>query len=400
MSEMKKVVLVIEASGGYGRGLLRGIARYSRLYGPWRFYRDFPEPDFYLKPDFYAEPETYVNSTEKRKRLKRFQKWGIDGVITRDPRTIIEKGIPAIAAIHLQHPLTDIPSVMPNNQQIGKMAAEHFLERGFRQFAFCGFQNVYWSNQRFLCFSEILAESGYNVIDYKPDSKKSFRFREDELFSIAEWLKTLPKSTALFVCNDDRAQQVADACRIAEVTVPDDVAILSVDNDELVCELADPPISSIELNSEQAGYIAAETLDKMMKNQKPQTARIEVNPVRVITRRSSDILAVADPDVLDALRYIRTNANKALSVEDVVAHVPVSRRVLERRFRDVLSRSILEEIRQVRARKIQVLLTETNMPMTQIASKLEFSSSKQICRLFQDVFEVSPMEYRKKYTLK
>lgn len=398
MSDMKKVVLVIEASGGYGRGLLRGIARYSRIYGPWRFYRDFPEPDFYLKPGFYTEPETYVNSTEKRKRLKRFQKWGIDGIITRDPRTIIEKGIPAIAAIHLEHPLTHIPCIMPNNEQIGRMAAEHFLEKGFKRFAFCGFQNVYWSNQRYLCFSKFLAEKGYNVIDYNPDGKKPFRFREDELLAIADWLKTLPKSTGLFICNDDRAQQVADACRIAEINVPEDVAVLSVDNDEMVCELADPPVSSIELNSEQAGYKAAETLDKMMKGLKPESSNIEVNPVRVITRRSSDILAISDPDVLQALRYIRTNANKVISVEDVVEHVPVSRRVLERRFRDVLSRSILEEIRQVRAGKIQILLTETNMSMTQIASKLDFSSSKQICRLFHEVFEISPMAYRKKYS--
>ncbi len=398
MSDMKKVVLVVEASGGYGRNLLRGIARYSMLYGPWRFFRVCLELDFYLKPGFYSEPETYVNSTEKRKRLKRFQKWGIDGIITRDPRTIIDKGIPAIAAIHLEHPLRHIPCIMPNNEQIGKMAAEHFLDRGFKQFAFCGFQNVYWSNQRYLCFSRFLAEKGYNVIDYKPQVKKDFRFREDELFSIADWLKTIPKNTGLFVCNDDRAQQIADACRIAEVNVPEDIALLSVDNDELVCELADPPISSIELNSEQGGYLAAETLDKMMKGLEPESKHIEVNPVRVITRRSSDILAISDPEVLQALRFIRTNANKAVTVEDVVGHVPVSRRVLERRFRNVLLRSILDEIRQVRAGKIQILLTETNMSVTQIASKLDFSSIKQIYRLFQEVFGLSPMAYRKKYS--
>jgi LacI family transcriptional regulator len=397
MPKMKKVLLVIEASGSYGRGLLRGVANYSRLHGPWSFFRDFPEPNFYLEPGFYSETGNSISPKKKNKRAKRFEKLDIDGIITRDPRAITGKSAPSIAAVHLKLGLNDVPSIIPNNKMIGKMAAEHFLDRGFREFAFCGFENVYWSDQRFLCFSKFLRERGYEVSRYVPESNKRFRFREDELPSLANWLNTLAANTGLLVCNDNRAQQVMDACRVGDIRVPQDIAVLSIDNDELVCDLADPPISSIELNAEQAGYEAAETLDRMMNGERFENYRIEVKPVRVVTRRSSDILSISDPDVLDALYYIRNNSKRAVSVDDVVEEVAVSRRVLERKFRNILSRSILDEIRLARAREIQVLLTTTNMSIMQIAAELDFSTSKQICRLFKKEYKISPMSYRKRY---
>ncbi len=399
MSSPKKVVLVIEAGTSYGRGLLKGISEYARIADNWQIYRDFPEANFYLEPNFYSEPEQYIKSRVKRQRLERFRRWGIDGIITRDPRTIISQGISCIIAVHIEKGLPGSPVITPDNKKIAKLAVEHFLERGFTNFAFCGFKNVYGSLQREYWFRQILKEKGYELIEYFQPEKLNFRFPEDELPSLGKWLKSLPKNTALFSCNDDRVQYIVEAARHEAIKIPEDLALLSVDNDELICDLADPPVSSIELDCRKAGYEAAKMLDMMMNGKKPQTEKIVVDPMYAVARKSTDIFAIKDQDVASALEFIRNNSRKSITVSDIMEKVPVSRRVLERRFRLLLNRSILDEIKRVRTRQVQMMLCDTDLTLNQIASRLDFSSSKHVCRLFKQLNNISPIEYRKKHQL-
>lgn len=400
MPSPKKVVLVIEAATSYGRGLLSGIAEYARIADNWQIYRDFPETNFYLEPNFYSDPEQYVKSRAKRQRLERFRRWGIDGIITRDPRTIIAQGISCVIAVHIEKGFPGSPVITPDNRKIASLAAEHFLERGFTNFAFCGFKNVYGSRRREYWFKKILNEKGNELIEYFQPDKKHFKFPEDELPYLGNWLKSLPKNTALFSCNDDRVQYIVEACRHEGINIPEDLALLSVDNDELICDLADPPVSSIELDCRKAGYEAARILDLMMNGGKAEKEQIVVDPTYVVTRKSTEILAIKDPDVAGALEFIRNNSRKSISVSDIMDQVPVSRRVLERRFREVLKRSILDEIKRVRMQQVQMLLSDTNLTLSQIANRLDFSSSKHVCRLFKQHNNISPIEYRKKHQLK
>jgi LacI family transcriptional regulator len=282
---------------------------------------------------------------------------------------------------------------------MGKMAAEHLLDRGFKNFAYCGFEDMFGARSRGESFRRRITEAGFRTHVYKKPKPRGRRSWEDEQVFMADWLKSLPKPVGLMTCTDDRSQDVVEASKIAGVHVPEDLAIIGVDNDELVCELSSPPLSSIALNTQRSGYEAAELLDKLMSRKRIKMANqtIVVHPTHIVTRQSTDILAIEDRDVVAAVRFIRRNAREMIQVDDVVDTVAVSRRSLEQRFRRELGCSVLAEIKRARIDQVARMLVETNLSVSQIALALGYSGVENIARYFRSEKGMSPLAYRKLY---
>lgn len=384
MPKIRKVVLLITPSREYTRGLLRGVAMYSRIQGLWAFYR----------PLDYREPKG------KERLLPLMKTWDPDGIFMREPHKIeeiIAMGVPTISCPYTRERIPGITNIITDHSSVGKMAAEHLLERGFQRFAYCGFDDWWWSRKRGEVFGKTAAEAGYPTHFYPQPRAKAKRTWDKELPIIADWLLALPKPIGLMACNDDRGEWIIEACKIAGLNVPDEVAIVGVDNDPLICDLCNPPLSSIVLNVEKAGYEAAAQLDKMMAGEKVTSFEIHVQPTHVAVRQSTDILAVDDASVAAAIRFIRRCSKMVIQVSDVVGAVSLSRRVLEKRFRAILGHSIHDEIRRARVEQIIQMLAETTMSISEIAQALGFPDVAHISRYFRREKGVSPLTYRKRY---
>jgi LacI family transcriptional regulator len=211
---------------------------------------------------------------------------------------------------------------------------------------------------------------------------------------LAKWLCGLPTPLGLFACNDDRGRQVLEACRIGELSVPGDVAVIGVDNDEMFCDLADPPLSSVALNAETAGYRAAELLDMMMRGRACSPRHVLVEAIGVVTRHSTNVIAVEDEEVSTALQFIRQEQGCGISVDSVADAVAVSRRSLERRFRETIGRTILEEIRLARIERAKRLLLETKYPISKVAQLAGFGSTGRFVQFFHDRVGRTPRKFR------
>ena len=391
MMKIPKVILLIENSRTYGRELLQGIVRYSRLYGPW---------SFYMEPEFYMEP----TGTVKEVPLSNLKALGANGIIMRDTRNleeILSVGLPIIIATAIRGKTPGLPCILTDDAAIGKMAAEHFLDRGFRQLAYCGFSNMPpWCQRRRDGFSKRASEAGHKAYIYKPAKFPEGYSLEKEQEYIGQWLKKLPKPVGLMACNDDRGRQVTEACKTTGLKVPEEIAIIGVDNDELVCEMSNPPLSSIALNVQKGGYKAAALLDKMMSDNMVTDEELVIQPTHITMRRSSDILAIEDPEVVVAVQFIRQHAKNPIHVSDVVHASGLSRRCLEQRFRKALGRSIHAEIGRCRIEQIAQMLVQTNLAISEIAAALGYSGIEKISRYFRREKGMSPLAYRKHYGLK
>ncbi|MCX8108477.1 MAG: DNA-binding transcriptional regulator [Verrucomicrobiae bacterium] len=357
--------------------MLRGIADYARHHGPWAF---------------YWEPRGLEKAWPRIRTLE------ADGFILRDVKqleNVLRKGLPTVVVGHSKQAVPEVVNVITDSETIGKMAAEHLMSRGFTQFAFCGFEGIPWSVLRGESFSRRLNADGFKTHFYR--SSSTHRGWQSELNHMVRWLNSLPKPVGLMAANDDRGQQVIEACKVAGLRVPDEVAVIGVDNDELVCELSDPPLSSIALNFERAGYESAAVLDRLMRGLPVSQNKIIVAATHIVTRRSTDILAVVDRHVAAALRFIRDHAREMIGVPDVAKSAGVSRRSLEKRFQATLRRSVLSEIRRVRVNQICRMLVETNQPISEIALALGFTGPEHIARYFRREMGTTPLAYRRKY---
>jgi LacI family transcriptional regulator len=288
-------------------------------------------------------------------------------------------------------------NVVTDSEAIGRIAAEHLLDCGFRHFAFCGFTRCSWSDLRQDCLEKFIRKAGFETRSFLVRAEAAGSPARVQRNAIARWLLTLPKPVGLMACNDDLGQEVLEACKLAGLSVPDDVAVVGADNDEIVCGLADPPMSSVAIQFERAGYEAARALDALMHGDPRGRRSILVRASHVEPRRSTDIVAVENPHLRRALTFIRDRANTAVKVPQVAASAGISRRSLEALFRDVLGRSVLDEIRRVRTARIARLLVETEMPVSEIAESLGFEDARHIARYFRHTQPLSPLAFRKRY---
>ncbi len=383
--ERPRVALLIESSRAFGRGLLFGIAQYVREHGPWSiFLQERSLGD--LSPAW-------------------FRNWEGDGIIARvENRPMAEairrRGLPAVD-LRCLLPNLEFPSVRPDDEGIARLASEHLLERGFRHFAFCGFNGADYSDARRERFARRIVDSGYacSVFEdpHAPHGAGTLEYEEHGLKyedRVARWLHQLPKPVGLMACNDIRGQQVLNACRDVGLNVPDEIAVIGVDNDEMLCELSDPPLSSVAPNSKRIGYEAAALLARMISGKKPPLEPISVEPEGVVTRRSTDVLAIEDRHVADVVRFIREHACEGIDVSDLLKAAPLSRSALERRFARALGRSPKEEILRVRLNRARQLLAETDFPLWTIAEKIGLEHTEYLNVIFKKKTGQTPGQFR------
>jgi LacI family transcriptional regulator len=407
-----RVVLLVAPSAGYDRDLLRGIGRYASLHGPWVFHiaGDYggvplPRKEAMNMPTIGAERATKGHSRLSLADLKR---WGATGIIGRiQSPEIIEQvmklGVSVIAMDRTAqqtapgNPLAEVSEISPDSHKVGRLGAEHFLDRGFQRFAFCGYAGRFWSQRRQQGFCERLHEACFSCNVYEPPPHRSPQSWNRELTFVRNWLRALPKPVGVMACNDTRGLQILEACLLSDIRVPDDVAVLGVDNDRLSCDLSNPPLSSMALNAEMSGYQAAELLDGLMSGQERLSRQIVVEPLGVVARRSTDVIAVEDPHVGAVLKFIRENARWPIAVDDAVAQGKLARRSLEIRFRELLGRSIGEEIQRTRLSLTKQFLSETSLPMWKIAEASGFNSLTYLDRIFRREVGMTMRHYRRQY---
>jgi len=385
MSQIPKVALLLETSREYGRGLLRGVVRYARHHGPW---------SLLISPGHFEQELPTM-------------KWQGSGLIARisSPklaRAIRASGLPTIAleASFEEHatlrPQLKICEVRSDSVAIARLAADHLLERGFRQFAYCGIPRCLWSQVREETFARHIALQNYPCDIYRhPRAKGDWQWEREQSI-LVNWVRDLPKPVGLMAANDDRGRKVLQACSSAGILIPEEVAVVGVDDDELVCEVSDPPLSSVALDLENTGYAAASLLDGLMSGRIEGYHQLPLKALWVAARRSTEVVAQEDRSVAAALAFIRDNARRAIAVPHVVKHTDLSRRTLERRFQDAVGRSVHDEITRCRMERAKRLLLETDLSVAAVAEAAGFGNLKPMVRAFRAQEGCSPAAFRRR----
>lgn len=374
-----RVLLIVETSMAFGRGVLEGISRYLVAKPPWSVHLDMR--------DLIVTPPAWL------------RRWDGDGIITRSTTpemetTLRELQIPTVNLTDMFAGQT-LPSVINNHRRIGEMAAEHLIERGFRHFGFCGFSDHHWSSLRLSGFAAAVHDRALSFASLETEwAQARMQGWEMQQPEIVEWLMKLPRPVGVMACNDLRGQHVLEACREANVAVPEEVAVIGVDNDRVICDFGGPPLTSVIPAAERIGYEAAAMLDKLMQGQSVEKPHLEFDPLGVATRQSTDILAITDAEIVKALRVIRERACSGLSVTELLQEVPIARSVMERRFRSYLGRSPQAEIRNVQLKRACQLLRETELPLVQIAALTGFKHAEYFSVVFKRCLGITPGTYR------
>jgi LacI family transcriptional regulator len=290
--------------------------------------------------------------------------------------------------------LARLCNVCSDSEGAGRMAAEHFFERGFEHFAFVGLRGRRWSQLRSDAYCSVVRKRGFDPHVYRPPSCKTDVGREKDRANLGQWIKSLPKPLGVMACNDDRGYEVLDACRWAQICVPEEVAVIGVDNDELFCELADPSLSSVSFDTEHAGYRAAHLLDQQMRGKFLAAQHLVVEPTHVVTRRSTDVKVLDGREVGAAISFIHRNLNRDFTVVDVAKAARVSRRNLEVKFRKATGKTIRTEIQRIRISHVKRALRETDLPIAEIAEVSGFHSASYLTQVFRKAIGETPSTYR------
>ncbi len=373
----RKVALLIESSNAYARGLLQGVAHYIRQHEGWSFHL--------MEQGRGNDPPPWL------------AEWKGDGIIARIEnrriaRAVVRTGLPAVD-VSAARLVPSFPWVETDDAQIADLAAEHLLERGFKHLGFYGDARFNWSRWREKQFAAKVRAAGQRFHRHEP------RAAGNDVAALTgdlgRWLVSLPKPVGLMAGYDICGQQVLDACRQTGLAVPGEVAVIGVDNDELLCDLAWPPLSSVIPNTHHTGFEAAALLDRMMRGEKVAPIAHLIPPLGVASRQSTDVLAIDDRLVARAVQFIRENACAGIKVADVLRAAPLSRRVLEQRFQRLLGHTPHEEILQVRLNRARQLLSETDLPLAVIAERTGFEHPEYLSVVFKRETRLTPSRYRR-----
>jgi LacI family transcriptional regulator len=286
--------------------------------------------------------------------------------------------------------------ILCDNESAAVLAADHLASQGLRHFAFAGFAEAVWSTQRGTAFCRRLAERGLTAQMHLVPLAPVGRRKQHHHQAIVRWLAQLPKPVGILACNDEFARSLAELCRSHNLRVPDEVALMGIDNDELICDLCNPPLSSVPFATEQAGYQTAELLDRLIRQRSLRPADMRVPACPVVVRQSTDRLAIDDPEVVKALRFIRDNAGRIIQVRDVVRATFLSHRTLHNRFCRAVGHSLAKEINQQRALQIARLLVGTQETLGHIARSLGYDNDAHMARYFRREMGETPRSYRRR----
>jgi LacI family transcriptional regulator len=375
MQDRRHVALIVETSVIYGREILRGIARYLESHERWSVFLDERELE--------APPPEWLLD------------WQGDGVICRPTTPDLAEGLRrrGLATVDLNDRFGDLglPRIGSDMQAIGRTAAEHLLERGFGAIAYCGFESEVWSEARLEGVRQKVEPVSVLRTPWRGLREHAW---EEERNLISEWLASLPKPLGVIACNDVRGYHVLDACRSLGIAVPEEVAVIGVDNADTFCSICDPPLSSVVPSAERIGYEAAALLERLMDGEAPPAGAILLEPIGIEERESTDCKAIHDPLVAQAARYIRAHSSHPLSVDDLGRRFNASRSTLERRFRAALGHSPHDEILKAKIKRIQTRLAGTDWPISRIADELGYENPEYLMVQFKRETGLTPTEWR------
>lgn len=376
LKNIPRILVVMPTVEKACRDKLQGILRYAHMNGPW-------------------DVQTF-DSHPFNAQLGSLRNWQPDGVIYgSDHRLRPVSRFSRVASVELDgfaESADTLSSVHHSSRLIAEAAAEHLLHLGLTQFGFVGsVPGSPWSETRAGAFVARLALAGHACQTYTPIHPEDWGLEQAHMQA---WLEALPKPCGLMVAVDLRAKQVLDTCLAAGIRVPEDVCVVSVDNDETICENTTPTLSSVLPDFEQGGYLAAESLDRQMRGLLTKPSRITYGVKRVVQRKSSLFIPQSGHLLASALEFIRLNAGAGIRVSDVVHYMNVSRRYAERHFRSVFGHSILEEIQRQRLERVCALLRATNLPIGDIGARCGYGSDIYLKVLFKKTYGMTMREYR------
>lgn len=370
-----RVTVLVPAHSGWGRGVIKGIAAFAKRHGPWQL---------------------HVESEGEHRALP--SGWQGEGFIARVSTPAVAKrllacGVPIVNVSGIQLPgeAAGIPRVCNDLRACGGLAARHLLDRGLRNFGYVGLPKLAYVREHRDAFAGPIAEAGFRCqlhllgLDDESTGKTG---------RLAEWLRGLPKPVGILTWANAQGRAVLDACRRLHLLVPEDVAIISGDDDQLLCESCLPTLSAIGVAAEQTGLCAAEILQKLMGGMPVPPTPIVVPPLGIVTRQSTDTFAIDHPELLRALGFIREHAVQSIHVDDVLQAVPMSRRALERLFQEQLGRSPAEEIRRMRIEHAKNLLATTDLPVPKVAAACGFGTGTYMATVFRRVVGITPLRFR------
>ncbi|MGL5017722.1 MAG: substrate-binding domain-containing protein [Luteolibacter sp.] len=371
------VALLVETSNAFSRELLHGVRDWMHMHRPWAIHLS--------EQGRGNQPPSWLGSWRGHGIIARFENESIASAVR-------ACGLPTVN-VSASGLAPEVPAVISNSMAISQMAAEHLLECGLRNFGFCGDARFKWSQRHGEHFVSALQKHGHpcDTFPTKPGDASDW---QKEQAKLARWLKQLPKPVGVMACYDIRGQEILDVCRAIGLRVPEDVAVIGQHNDELLCELCDPPLTSVIPNARRAGFEAASMLHQLMRGEAVAQTQVEIPPVGIATRPSTDLVAVGDPRLAQAMRFIRERAHEAITVEDIARAAGISRSLLERKFREAFGRSPWDHVMQLRLRHAEQLLSQTRLSIAEIAERTGFGTPEYFSAAFRKMTGASPRAAR------
>ena len=381
---MIKILLLVDYSSEFSRRLLKGLIQYSKEHGPWILYR---------------LPTYYKTLHGKEGVVKWAKEWEADAIIARwdHEGTSLLKTLNIPVILQNYETRSEYFSNLTGDYLgTGAMAARFFINRRFKNFAFYGNKGMVWSRERAEGFRKEVEKIGGNYYYFESDNLNVDQWSRSYI-QLDDWLSSLPKPVGLLACDDNFALQVSEICKINGIQIPDEVALLGVVNDELICNLSDPPISSIVLDVEKGGYEVGRLIDRYIKKAKKDPFNIVIKPTRFELRASTEKYDISNEYISKVVNYIDDNLISDINIEELVQMTPFSRRYLEVKFKKEMNVSIYQFILQSRIENLSNLLLTTNRSLFDLALESGFNDSKNISRLFKRIKGCTPTKYRQKF---
>ncbi len=372
----RRIALLVETSLGSGREILRGIARYTRQTGSTQL--------FHAAGGLNESVPGWLRD------------WQGDAVIARIQskevlRALEELSIPVVDVLGVCE--NRFPLVHVDDIAIGQLVARHFLDRNFRHFAFYGIEGENWSSRRGAAYRECCVDAASYSEFVTPRS--NITSRHDNFGRLREWIRNLPKPTAIMVCSDQRGLELLESCRAEEIPVPEQIAVVGVDNDLALCEISAPPLSSVRGGHFQVGFEAAHLVDRILCGEKPPRSPLLITPIGIVERESSQVQAIDDPIVARGVQFIRENLATSITNDSVARATGVSRTLFQKRFRDCMDQSIREFILQRRIERARLLIETTDVTLAEVAERSGFRHQEYLGQVIKKATGSTPGMLRK-----